>query len=121
MKRILIVEDEEFLIDAYLMKLKSDAFSVEIARDGEEAVAKIDASEYDLYILDLILPKKNGLEVLKHIRGKDGLKSKPVVIASNIDKRETLEEALKVGATDYFIKSEINLADLQKKIESHLG
>jgi len=120
MKTILVVEDEEFLIDAYRVKFKSARFAVDIASDGEEAIQKIDANTYDLFILDLIMPKKNGMEVLAYIRSKPECAKTPVIIASNVDKKETLQDALKAGANDYFIKSETSLADILAIVEEYL-
>ncbi len=116
MKKILIVEDEEFLIDAYQIKLKNGVFITEIARDGEEAIKLLDTNVYDLCLLDLILPRKNGMEVLAHIRNKSETKNLPVIVASNIDKKETFQEAIKLGANDYYIKSDISLQELLNKI-----
>ena len=120
LKKILIVEDEEFLVDAYKTKLSLDQFDVTIARDGEEALQLVSQVIPDLIILDIILPGKSGLEVLKEIKTQPALAAIPVLIASNLDQQETINTALSLGAKDYFVKSNISIIDLVEKITSVL-
>jgi len=121
MKRILICEDEEFLVDAYRTKLAGTDFEVDIARDGDEALEKVDSFQPDLIILDLVMPKRNGLEVLRELKSSEKTNRIKIIIASNIDKSQTLKDAMELGAKEYFIKSSISIHDLIGKIERLLA
>lgn len=112
MKKILVVEDDEFLSDSYKDKLSNNEIQVSVARDGQEAIAQADSFKPDLIILDLVIPKINGVDVLKKLKANPKTKNIKVLIASNIDQREVVKETLALGAESYFIKSNISLADL---------
>ncbi len=118
MKRLLIVEDDEFLVDAYQTKLQREAIILDIARDGTEAIEKISSYKPDLIVLDLLMPRKDGFEVLRHMR--DNGHTTPVIVASNLDTKEKIQEALDLGAKDFFVKSEISVSELVDKLKNHL-
>lgn len=119
MKKILIVEDDEFLVDAYKVKLKKENFSIQIAMDGQEALETIKTSPPQLIILDVIMPKKDGFEVLKDLKGNDATKSIPVLVASNVGEETSIQKALDMGAESYFIKSDISIQDLVNMIKKY--
>lgn len=121
MKKILVVEDDEFLLDAYKAKLeKGGNYQIDVARDGEEALTKVSSFKPDLIILDLILPKKNGLEVLKELQANEATKNIAVIIASNIDQKDTVKEGLQLGAKEYFVKSNISINELREVAAKYL-
>ncbi len=88
MKKILLVEDDPFLIDIYTTKLKEVGFSVEVATDGEEGVKKAKELSLDLIVLDIVLPQIDGWEILKKIKAHAPLKNTPVVILSNLGQKK---------------------------------
>lgn len=120
MKKILIVEDEEFLVDAYLAKFQTLPYQTLIARDGEEAVNITKTEHPDVIILDLLLPKKNGLEVLKNLMSDESTKHIPVIIASNVDRDQTIEQAIALGAKEYFVKNDVSVNDILQKVLKYL-
>lgn len=120
MHTILIVEDDSFLMDAYKLKLQQAKYTILTARDGETALHLAKTKKVDLIILDLILPKMSGQDVLKQLKSDDTTKKIPVIVASNLDQKETIDEVKKHGATDYFIKSNISINELIDKIDKYL-
>lgn len=116
MKKILVVEDDNFLANVYRIKLKKAGFEITIATDGAEALEKIKSQNFDLVILDLIIPKIDGFGVLTEIRSQEKYKTLPVLIASNLSQMEDINRALKLGANDFIVKSDITLDALIEKI-----
>ncbi|PIT95894.1 response regulator [Candidatus Falkowbacteria bacterium CG10_big_fil_rev_8_21_14_0_10_37_14] len=113
-KTILIAEDEDTLAHTINLKLNSLGFNVETASDGEEALKRLAQGGIDLLILDLIMPKVNGFQVLEEM---SRLKYQiPVVVATNLGQAEDLKRVRELGAKDYFIKSEVSIKDLVNKV-----
>lgn len=119
MKRILIVEDEKSLADAYQTILTTHGYRVEVAYDGEEALDIIAKHSFDLILLDLKMPRLNGLEMLRRL-DSDTLRSK-VVVFSNQDSQPDIDEAFRLGAKHYLLKSWASPQDLVKVVEQGLG
>jgi len=117
MTKVLIAEDDRFISSAYKMKLAKEEFEVELAYDGEEAIAKARTFSPDIILLDLIMPKKDGFETLKELKNDPKLKAIPVIVSSNLGQKEDKDKALAIGALDYFVKSDISLSDLIEKIK----
>ncbi len=89
-------------------------------RDGEEAVQKIEEKAWDMILLDLLLPKKNGLEVLRWMRGNEKYKNIKVIILTNFEKESTMEEAMSLGALDYVVKANIDIKDVPEMVKKYL-
>jgi len=119
-KKILIIEDDEYLVDSYRSTLETEDYEVMIARDGEEGVEKALSLKPDVIILDIVMPKKGGIEVLKELKSKEGTKNIPVLMASNIDQKETVKKALALGAKEYFIKSNISIDELVERVKKYI-
>jgi DNA-binding response OmpR family regulator len=115
--QILIVEDDEAIATGLSLNLRLAGHSSTIARDGEEALASVDAREFDLLLLDLNLPRKNGLEVLAALRDADNLV--PVIVLSARDDEVDKVAALRLGADDYVTKP-FALAELLARIDAVL-
>lgn len=116
MKKILIVEDDEFLINAYRLKLEKAGFEIKIAEDGIVALEVLKSYVPDLIVLDLVMPRKDGFAVLEDMQKDENLKKIPVLVASNLGQKEDVDRSMALGAVDYVVKSEISLEDLVKKI-----
>jgi CheY-like chemotaxis protein len=112
---ILVVEDDQFLADAYDAEFKKHNYTVLFARDGVEALEMLEKKHPDLVILDLIMLRKNGVEVLQELSKKGIVKKVPVVVASNLDKPGIEEECTALGARGFFIKSNITMSDILEK------
>jgi DNA-binding response OmpR family regulator len=120
MKNILLVEDDPFLSDIYTTKLKKEGFSVDIALDGQECLKKLEKSTPDLVVLDVVLPKVDGWEVLSSIRKQEKFKDLKVVILSNLGQKGEVEKGLSLGATAYFIKAYYTPAEIVEEIKKIL-
>ena len=118
--KILIVEDEKPLAEVLKDEFKAHGYSVEIAVDGEDALAKLKSSVPDLILLDLLLPKIDGFEVLETIKASRRLKDVPVVILSNLGQDDEIKRGLKLGAKDYFVKTQHPLKEIVEKVERFL-
>lgn len=102
--KVLIAEDDVFILEMYLVKLSTDGFEVVTASNGEEALEKIKEESPDVVLLDLLMPKMDGWEVLSKIKEQKG--EKPVIIVlTNLGDKKNIDKALAMGADDYLIKS----------------
>jgi len=123
MKTILLVEDDKFLSNLLKNRLEKENFNVIHAVDGEEAVniLRTSPSKPDLVLLDIILPKKNGFEVLEEVKQDLEFKTLPIIIISNLGQDDDLSRGKELGATEYYIKAQTSIDDLISKIKSFIG
>ncbi len=117
---ILIVEDDRFLARAYESKLTNAGFRLGIAYDGEEAMAMLERGKPDLMILDIIMPKKNGFEVLQDMQAHPEWKTIPVILLTNLGQEEDRKKGQELGAVDYIIKADFSLQEIVTLIKKHL-
>lgn len=118
MKKILVVEDDIYLANAYRVKLTKAGFEVKNAYDGDEALNVLQAFTPDLILLDIVMPQKDGFTTLKEIKANEKLKDIPVILASNLGQKEDRETGMKLGAYDFFIKTDFTLNNLIEKINN---
>ena len=104
MKTILLVEDDPFISDIYSSRLREEDFTVDIAKDGQMALEKIKDNYYDLVVLDILLPKMDGWQVLKALRSEEKTKNLKVVVISNLDQQDYAQEIADFGVIKYFLK-----------------
>lgn len=121
MNKILIVEDEEALSRVMAEKLKNGGYETEIARDGAAALPMARKFRPDLILLDLLLPKKNGFEVLGDLKKNTDLKNIPVIVLSNLDQDEDIKKAMAGGAADYFVKSQHPINEIIEKVGENMA
>ena len=119
-RRILLVDDDKFICHLYEFHLKSVGFEVEIAEDGVRAVKMIKSKKPDLILLDIIMPEKNGFEVLQEIKQDDEVKSVPVIILTNLSQKSDMEECLRLGAVEFLVKDNYMVDQVIEKINLHL-
>jgi len=119
MPKILIIEDEESVAEVLRDKLNNSGFEAEYVIDGKSGLKKIEEENYDLVILDLILPKMDGFQLL------EGLKKRnievPVIVSSNLGSGEDINRAKKLGAKDYFVKVETSIEEIVERIKRILN
>jgi len=118
---ILLAEDDEFIARAYQDGLRRDGFEVLVAPDGQDAMEQIRRKKPDIILLDLIMPVKNGFEVLEDIQLEKELKSIPVIILSNLGQEADIEKGKSMGATDYLVKSDYSMKDVIAKVRECLA
>lgn len=121
MAKILIVEDDETLAEMYHSRLVVDGFEISKAINGEEALKILRVLEHDLILLDIMLPKVDGLSVLEQLRSSSWPnKNKPVIIFSVLAQPQDVERARKLGANDYLVKGGVTPNEVVAKIREHL-
>ena len=118
--KILIVEDEEALAQVLKEKFEKEDFEVKIVVDGETALPLVKSFMPDMVLLDLILPKKSGVEVLKEMKLEEDIKDIPVIILSNLSEDEDIKEGLALGAKDYFVKTQHPINEVIEKAKNYL-
>ncbi len=121
MQKILFVEDELALQKTLGKKLELGGYTILEAMDGEKGIELAKSEKPDLILLDLILPKKNGFDVLKEIRSFEGTKDIPVIILTNLEGTKEVEKALEFGATTYLVKINYSLEDVIEKVKKILS
>lgn len=120
-KTILLVEDEKLIQDLLVRKLLAQGYHVEIAGDGEEALEKIGQLRPNLILLDIILPKKDGMEVLEQIHKDKALSQIPVIIISNSGQPVEIDRARELGAVDWLVKAEFDPQEVIEKVREQVG
>ncbi len=118
--KILVVEDEEILLTALSEELKQEGFEVVGAKDGVEGVEKAASEKPDLVLLDLVMPRLDGIGALKQMKEQDTTKDIPVVILTNLSDYDKISDALSLGAMDYLVKANYRLEELVTKIKTVL-
>ena len=120
-KKVLVVEDDHFLAKIYKIKLAKENISAIISSDGEEALEIIKKEKPALILLDMVLPGINGFEILEKVRQEPALKKIPVIILSNLGQDADIARGKELGVIDYFVKSDISIHDVVKKIKENLN
>lgn len=110
--KILIIEDESALIYALRAKFAASGFEPTITLNGELALELAEKEKFDVVLLDLLLPKLNGFEVLARFRERPKTKNTPIIIFSNLDSEEDRKRAKELGATEYLMKAQTSLDDV---------
>lgn len=118
-KNILIVEDDRPIAKAPKLKLEKSGFAAEMCFDGEEAMVAMKKKKFDLILLDLMMPKKDGFSFLSEVKPKK-LKI-PIIVLSNLGQEEDLQKAKDLGAVGYFVKSNTPIADVISYVRKKLA
>jgi CheY-like chemotaxis protein len=119
-KRVLLVEDDRFLRKAAEVMLRRHGFTIYTAVDGEEALRMARSEGPDLILLDLIMPKLQGFEVLRILKQDPTTRQIPIVVLSNLGQESDVQQALQGGAAAYFIKSNFSLQELVIQVQKVL-
>jgi CheY-like chemotaxis protein len=120
-KKILIVEDEEILYNLLQRKLEAEGYEVSIAKDGVEGLEMIKEMKPDLILLDIIMPNKNGFEVMEEIQDDKASKDIPIIVISNSGQPVEIDRAKELGAKDWLIKTEFDPQEVIKKVKKQIG
>ncbi len=120
MKNVLLVEDESFLANLLKSRLEKEGLVTRIARDGEEALKFLKEVKFDLVLLDIILPKLSGFEVLEKMQADPQLQGIPVMVISNLGQESDVSRGQALGTVDYFVKARISIEDLIVHVKKYL-
>lgn len=119
-KKILVIEDEKPLINALSAKLQNEGFQVVEANDGKTGLKAALKHKPDLILLDIILPKMDGIGILENLRENAWGKSAKVIILTNLSDWDSTKKAVNLNVHDYLVKSDWNIKDVVKKVKSKL-
>jgi DNA-binding response OmpR family regulator len=121
-KKILIIEDDNFLQGLEATKLKKEGYDILTASNGSEAFKFIDNKEkIDLILLDLLLPEVDGFMILEKIRENKEFLTIPVIVFSNLSEEKDIKRASKLGISEFMVKSNFTLDELAKKVKELIG
>jgi len=124
MKNILLIEDDPFLVDIYTTKLKESGFNIEVDTDGERGLRELSEKNFDLLLLDIVLPQIDGWEILEKIKVLSAnirhLENLKIVILSNLGQKEEVEKGIEMGAIRYLIKAHYTPSEVVAEIEQLL-
>lgn len=116
MKKVLVAEDDRFLVNAYRIKLAGAGFEVKAGADGEEVLQIMKKWLPDVLLLDLIMPVMDGFKVLREMQRSAKWKKIPVIIASNLGQKQDIDRGMALGAKDYVVKSEVSLDEIIRRV-----
>ena len=120
MKKILFIEDESALQKTFRDVLEKEGYQMISALDGESGLRLAKSQKPDLILLDLILPRKDGFEVLKELKEDETTKGIPVIVLTNLEDIESVEKAIELGATTYLVKAQYTLEEVIQKVKKAL-
>jgi CheY-like chemotaxis protein len=120
-KRVLLVEDDRFLRRAGEAVLRRCGLTVLLAVDGDEALALARREKPDLVLLDMLMPRRSGIEVLRELRAQPDTRSMRVLVLSNSSREQDIEEAERLGVEGYWVKAEMSLNELGDRVVALLG
>ncbi|MDP3725576.1 MAG: response regulator [bacterium] len=120
MNRILIVEDEEFLMQALKDNLEAEKCIVDVAMNGDEALERIRKNRPHIILLDLLMPKRDGFSVLEEVKKNPEWKLIPIIVLSNLGGDAEIKRALALGANDYFVKAQHPIEEVLEKVREYL-
>lgn len=119
MRKILLVEDEPVLMETYQMILSTQPYESDFAENGQEALEMCKAKNYDLILLDIMMPVMNGIEFIKQLDESDALKSR-IIIMSNLSSGKELDEARQLGIQKHLLKASLSPSQFVSEIRYHL-
>jgi len=120
-KVVLLVEDEKEIRVVYAEVLKDEGYTVIESDDGDDALKQALHQEWDILLLDIMLPGEDGLQILKAVKENVRLKFKPVILLTNLGNESVINEAFKVGADGYLIKSQITPDKIIEEVKNYLN
>ncbi len=119
-KTVLIIEDDPFISDVYVLKLESEGYSVDTANDGVVGLEKIQKKKYDIVLLDILMPNLDGFKVLERIKMVPTLNKVPVVILTNLSQKNDIQKGLNLGAVDYIVKTKFTPSEVIRTVNKIL-
>lgn len=120
-KLVLVIEDDPFYANIYRMKLEKEGISAEVAMNGDAGFAIAQKEKPVLILTDLIMPGKDGFEILRELKADPILRDVPVIVLSNLSQEEDMRRAKELGAAEYLVKANISIQDVIEKVKGHLA
>lgn len=120
-KKILIIDDDPFIADMYVLKFKAEGFQVEAANDSKTGVERAEKLKPDIILLDVVMPGLDGFGVLQKLRADASLGRPKIIFLTNFGQREDIERGMRLGADDYIIKAHFTPSEVSAKVKEALG
>lgn len=120
-KKILIIEDEELLYNLLRKKLITEGYDVFVSEDGQKGLDSMRENIPDLVLLDIVMPNKDGFEVMEEMKKDENLKNIPVIIISNSGQPVEIDRAKNLGAKDWLVKTEFEPLEVVEKVKKQIG
>lgn len=120
MAKILIIEDDPLTVKIYATRLSADAHEVQSANNGEDGLKLVQEFQPHLVLLDLMMPKLDGLALLEKLKENPATKKIPVLVYSNLSSEEKIKKAKQLGAVDFLVKASLTPTQVMKRIEKYL-
>ena len=121
LKRILLVEDDDALANVYVTRLQAEGFDIRRINNGEEALATVMTYQPDLVLLDIMMPKVSGFDVLDRLRRTPQTAKTKVIMLTALSQESDKQRAEQLGVDDYLVKSQVVIADVVDRIRQHLA
>lgn len=121
MRTVLLVEDDPFLVDIYTTKFQAEGFSISVATDGNQAISRLLQDKPEVLLLDIVLPKVDGWEILKSIKQNKDLQDLKVIVLSNLGQKADIDKAIALGATRYLIKAHYTPSEVVEEVKKIIG
>lgn len=119
MKKILIIDDDPFILDMYVLKFKEEGFEIESARDGKMGLAKMEEFKPDAVLLDVVMPVMDGFDIMKKIKALPPPRP-TVLFLTNFGQKDDIERGMQLGADDYIIKAHYTPSEVVAKVREML-
>lgn len=119
-KTILLVEDEPLLANLLKQRLEKEGFTVTLSRDGDEALKVLKTSRPHLILLDIILPKVSGFELMETLKADPEFQKAPIIIISNLGQESDVAKGQSLGAIEYFVKAQVSIEELVDHVKKFL-
>jgi DNA-binding response OmpR family regulator len=120
-KKLLLVEDDDALASVYMMRLKSEGFDIRRVANGEDALAAAREQKPDLVLLDVMMPKVSGFDVLDILRNTPETANLKIIMLTALSQESDKQRAQGLGVDDYLVKSQVVISDVVDRIKYHLG
>ncbi len=120
MKSILLVEDDPFLVDIYVTRLKEEEYEIRVAENGEKALKELKKKKPDLLLLDIVLPKMDGWQLLEKMTEDNKLKKVKVVILSNLGEKDEIKKGFDLGIVEYLVKANYTPTEVVEEVKKIL-
>lgn len=120
-QKILIIDDDPFILEMYVLKFKEEGFKIETAKDGKEGLKKIKEYEPDVVLLDIVMPIMDGFDVIRSLKRENVQTKAKIVLLTNLGQKDDVERGMQLGAHDYIIKAHFTPSEVVKKVKDLLN
>lgn len=113
--KVLIIDDDPFILDMYVLKFKAEGFDVQTAQDGKTGLKKIKEQQPNVLLLDVVMPSMDGFAILQELKKKrpDGMK---IILLTNLGQKEDIDRGMQLGADDYVIKAHFTPSEVVERV-----